>query len=325
MDADIEKTREHHSGLNEALGGVQERYYAIGADIARTEQSVQLQQERARQLRADLEQTRRSREEAERHLRDDEGRLARLGAELEEVIPALAEAEATEASGHEALALADEAMHQWQLEWEEFSSASEKPRQEVEVQQSRIRHLEEALAQAQQRLERLEHEAAELDTTAVETERETLDERDRARGDQPRVAGARGHGARADRRGAREDHAVHRAARRGARRVAGAARARRLAAGAAAGRPARPDEVVTGWLQAQGLARNQRVAERLTVEPGWETAVETVLGSHLQAVCVDDMNPLAAALERFGAGTLGLFSPRAATGAGARRRALRPR
>jgi chromosome segregation protein len=318
VDADIEKAREHHSGLNEALGGVQERYYAIGADIARTEQSVQLQQERARQLRADLEQARRSREEAERHLRDDEGRLARLGAELEEVIPALAEAEAIEASGHEALALADEAMHQWQLEWEEFSSAAEKPRQDVEVQQSRIRHLEEALAQAQQRLERLEHEAAELDTTAVETERETLDERV-----QELEEISRGWQERADT--VREQIDVVRASitqftgqldevrgelqeQRG--RFASLQALQQAALG-------QTDEVVTGWLQAQGLARNQRLAERLTVQPGWETAVETVLGSHLQAVCVDDMNPLAAALERFGAGTLGLFSPRAATGTGA--------
>ena len=316
VDADIEKARDRHSGLNEALGGVQERYYAIGADIARTEQSVQLQQERARQLRADLEQTRRSREEAERHLRDDEARLARFGAELEEVMPALAEAEAAEASGQETLALADEAMQQWQLEWDEFSSASEKPRQEVGVQQSRIRHLEEALAQAQQRLERLEHEAAELDTTAVETERETLDARvqeleeishgwqERADTVREQIDVARASitqftGQLDEVRGALQEQ-------RG--RFASLQALQQAALG-------QTDEVVTGWLQAQGIAGNQRVAERLSVDAGWETAVETVLGSHLQAVCVDDMNPLSAALERFGAGTLGLFSPRAAAGA----------
>jgi chromosome segregation protein len=44
---------------------------------------------------------------------------------------------------------------------------------------------------------------------------------------------------------------------------------------------------VTGWLQAQGIAATHVWHERLHVEPGWETAVETVLGSHLQAVCVD--------------------------------------
>jgi chromosome segregation protein len=327
VDADIEKAREQHSGLTEALGGVQERYYAIGADIARTEQSVQLQQERARQLRADLDQTRRSREEAERHLRDDEARLARIGAELEDVVPALAGAEAAELAGQETLALAEEAMHRWQLEWDEFSSASEAPRREVGVQQSRIRHLEEALAQAQQRLERLEHEAAELDTTAVETERETLDARVQAleeisHGWQERADTVRGQidvargritqltGQLDEVRGALQEQ-------RG--RFASLQALQQAALG-------QTDEVVTGWLQAQGIARNQRVAERLAVDAGWETAVETVLGNHLQAVCVDDMNPLAAALEHFGAGALGLFSPRlTAAGAGAAPRSLAAR
>ncbi len=70
------------------------------------------------------------------------------------------------------------------------------------------------------------------------------------------------------------------------------------------------DEVVSGWLATQQLDANQRLAERLTVEPGWETAVETVLGSHLQAVCVADMQALAPSLGGFGRGALGLFSPR---------------
>ncbi len=98
VDADIEKARERHSELNEALGGVQERFYAIGAEIARTEQAVQLQQERARQLGLDLDQTRRSRDEAERHLRDDQRQRDQFSAELAQVVPELGEAEMREAS-----------------------------------------------------------------------------------------------------------------------------------------------------------------------------------------------------------------------------------
>jgi chromosome segregation protein len=41
-------------------------------------------------------------------------------------------------------------------------------------------------------------------------------------------------------------------------------------------------------LQQAGLAQRPRVANRLRVEPGWELAVETVLGADLQAVLVDD-------------------------------------
>src|SRR5207342_10949 len=45
--------------------------------------------------------------------------------------------------------------------------------------------------------------------------------------------------------------------------------------------------VALDWLRAQGLADNDRLGEALTVEAGWETAVETVLGSLLEAVTVD--------------------------------------
>ena len=42
------------------------------------------------------------------------------------------------------------------------------------------------------------------------------------------------------------------------------------------------------WLREQGLEQRPRLAEGLRVEPGWELAVETVLGADLQAVLLDD-------------------------------------
>ena len=42
------------------------------------------------------------------------------------------------------------------------------------------------------------------------------------------------------------------------------------------------------WLQAQGLADKPSLLDGLTVEPGWEQAVETVLSVDLQALCVSD-------------------------------------
>jgi chromosome segregation protein len=42
------------------------------------------------------------------------------------------------------------------------------------------------------------------------------------------------------------------------------------------------------WLQDHGLDLRPRLAEGLRVEPGWELAVETVLGADLQAVLLDD-------------------------------------
>ncbi len=313
VDADIEHARDRHAEANGALGRVQERYYAIGAEIARTEQGVQLQQERARQLRSDLEQTRRARGEAERHLQEDLERQAAFTTEREQLLPALAAAGDADAGASEALGFAEEAMQQWQHEWDEFSVAAEQPRQQAEVQQSRIRHLEESLEQAAGRLQRLEAERAELATAPLEEERLLHEERvheleevsqqwqERAETVRERIETAR---ATITRLGAGLD-----AARRTLQEQRGRLASLQALQQAALGQT---DAVVTGWLQAQGIGGNARLAERLRVDSGWETAVETVLGSHLQAVCVEAMAPLAGALASFGAGTLGLFAPHGA-------------
>src|SRR5690606_16046794 len=50
------------------------------------------------------------------------------------------------------------------------------------------------------------------------------------------------------------------------------------------------------WLKAEGLDGRTRLGEALEVEPGWETAVETVLSSLLEAVTVDAPNDYLEAL-----------------------------
>ncbi|MFM7708472.1 MAG: chromosome segregation protein SMC, partial [Gammaproteobacteria bacterium] len=54
----------------------------------------------------------------------------------------------------------------------------------------------------------------------------------------------------------------------------------------------RADAGATAWLRSTGLADRPRLAEALTVEQGWEKAVETVLGEHLEAVCVEGIDAL---------------------------------
>ncbi len=46
------------------------------------------------------------------------------------------------------------------------------------------------------------------------------------------------------------------------------------------------NQAVQNWLDQQGLADAPRLATQIDVESGWETAIETVLGAYLEAVCV---------------------------------------
>src|SRR5699024_3331011 len=67
------------------------------------------------------------------------------------------------------------------------------------------------------------------------------------------------------------------------------------------------------WLKAQGLNDRKRLAEVLSVDEGWEQAVETVLGGYLQAICLDDMEPTLAAMAGIDKGTLHVVGTAAGT------------
>ncbi|MFI5275072.1 MAG: chromosome segregation protein SMC, partial [Ktedonobacterales bacterium] len=60
------------------------------------------------------------------------------------------------------------------------------------------------------------------------------------------------------------------------------------------------------WLNASGLAGRERVAQQLEVAAGWERAVETALGDYLEAVCVERLEDVEAALAKLSAGRITL-------------------
>ncbi|WP_163027354.1 chromosome segregation SMC family protein, partial [Pseudomonas viridiflava] len=119
-DASIERLRDGHHDLSERFNLVQGRFYSVGGDIARVEQSIQHGQQRLRQLQDDLREAERARQETESHLGHDTTLLATLSEELEMLEP---EQEMTSAAAEEsAIALedAEAAMHGWQEKWDVF-------------------------------------------------------------------------------------------------------------------------------------------------------------------------------------------------------------
>src|SRR5690606_14771493 len=65
---------------------------------------------------------------------------------------------------------------------------------------------------------------------------------------------------------------------------------------------------VSEWLSANTLSERPRLAQQLIVEPGWERAVETVLGSYLEAVSVEAIDAIASRLESLQVGTVSFFA-----------------
>ncbi|MFT2188490.1 chromosome segregation protein SMC [Pseudomonas putida] len=291
-DASIERLRDGHHELSERFNQVQGRFYSVAGDIARVEQSIQHGQQRLRQLQDDFKEAERTRLETESHLGHDRTLLATLGEELAMLEP---EQEMTLAAAEEAAAALEEAelgMHGWQEQWDSFNSSSAEPRRQAEVQQARLQQLEASLERQTERQRKLVEEreqlgsdpqdAAMLEQVEQLASSEMLLEELQLCEEQviERLENAREQ--------LQQATQAQQQAQGDLQRLGG-----RLASLEALQQAAlEPGAGAAQWLHGQGLEQQPRLAEGLRVEPGWELAVETVLGADLQAVLVDDFNDL---------------------------------
>lgn len=291
-DAAIERLRDGHHELSERFNLVQGRFYSVGGDIARVEQSIQHGQQRQRQLQDDLRDAERARQETESHLGHDRTLLATLGEEMDMLIP---EQELSAAAAEEASAQLEEAeagMQGWQERWDGFNQRSAEPRRQAEVQQARIQQLEQSLERVLERERRLADErtqlAADPESAAIlelneqaaagELELETLQAAEEALVE--RLERLRDELQRASQAQQQAQGELQRLN----GRIASLEALQQAALDPGAG--------TADWLREHGLDQRPRLAEGLRVEAGWELAVETVLGADLQAVQLDDFQGL---------------------------------
>jgi len=316
-EAGIERLREEHVEATDTFNGVQSTFYSVGADIARLEQSIQHSRERRQQQQQDLNQVERSWNEAQAHMESDRRKIEELAAALSEQEPALETAQQEEQLSTAALAAAEEGMHAWQGQWDEFNHQAAESSQTAQVERARLQHLEQQANQQRQRLQRLEEEQKMLSTDTLEGEvamlrEQQAEEEMQTAGLQEQVGDCLG------RIGALREQNNDTSAELDRLRAELHSRRGRHASLEALQQAAlgKRQGAVTAWLERQGLAGAQRLAQGLTVDSGWERAVETVLGASLEAVCVEGIDPLAEVLQGLEQGYLTLFDTQAGAAAG---------
>lgn len=307
-DAQIEKCRVQYTELQDQFNAVQGRYYAIGADIARIEQTIQHARERSRQLQADLEQTQRDRKDTAEHLQADQQKAEGWAAELLELEPELELIHAAEDSSGEALQQAEEAMQRWQSEWDAFNQRAAEPRQRAEVQQSRIQHLEQVQQRLLERIERLKEEKTNLHQDSADEEIAELNERlaeldteVEAKRAAAETIGEQLENQRSDNNRLADELDAARSKLQSLRGRQSSLEALQQAA------LGEKNKAVSDWLQGRQLNDQPRVAETVTVQDGWDKALEMVLGNSLQGVCVNGLDAVAASIEELSQGELMLI------------------
>ncbi|HWV15685.1 MAG TPA: chromosome segregation protein SMC [Cellvibrio sp.] len=313
-DTQIEKYRSQYTEMGDKFNEVQGRYYAIGADIARIEQTIQHTQERARQLQTDLDQTSRDCKEAEENLLIDSQKAESWQEEVLELEPELELVKAAEEGSNTLLIDAEESMQRWQNEWDTFNQRAAEPRQKAEVQQSRIQHLEQVQQRLLQRIEKLKEEKATLQDDGIDEEIGQLTEQlaeldlvaDEKRSSIEAITGQLDQRRSDNTRIGNELDQVRNQLQTMRGRHASLEALQQAALG-------EKNKAVTQWLAAQALTDKPRLAESISVQDGWDRALETVLGNTLQAVCVDSLDAVTGVIGNLTQGELVLFDTSAKT------------
>ena len=316
IEAELEKLRDSLTGANEDFNTVQGRYYKLGAEVARIEQAIQHSKESRQQQQQELARAEQTLGDIGEHIELDRSRLEELTRNISTIEPELEAARKSNEQAGEILREAEQAMQAWQAEWDEFNRHTAERSQSVQVERTRIDHLERHMQQLDDRLQRVDQERQGLENTTIDEELEQLigaamEQEELATAKQAllvsasqRIADVRSGIEQREREAAEMQNSHHDL--RG--RLSSLETLQQAALG-------QRSENVSGWLVSQGLSEAPRLAQELQVESGWEHAVETVLGFYLEAVCVDGLDNAEHMLASLDQGAVALFDIRA-TGTG---------
>jgi chromosome segregation protein len=302
-DATIEKLRAEFVDQSDAFNEIQARFYKVGGEVTRIEQAIEHARQRAQDIDRDLQQTELNYRETHQQLNADKQKVIGWQAEFDELTPALTVAIGRQAESSEALKEAELMLSDWQQRWDEFNQHSATPRQQAEVQQSRIQHLEQLMRRLGERQQRLQEEAQSFHASPAEDERsaiqQLLDAAERVRTviDSEQQENRKAiENLREQEKQADSDYNQIRSAQQTAQG--------RQASLQALQQAAMGDDAEQRWLSDVGLDKMPRLAEQITPIKGWEVAVETVLGSYLQAISVTDMPGAIDLMQGFSKGEL---------------------
>ncbi len=312
------KERDTYTDATDVFNQIQTRYYGLGSDIARDEQAIQYAREMRRNQQSNLEQIDSSWKDIRQHIEVDEKQIADLNEELRQLGPQLDETRSESGQSSEALSNADELMLRWQKEWDEFNQKSSVPSEEAQVQRTRIEHLESQIVQGQQRQERILAQLKEVDVEQFnddisELEKENTERSGNLEQQQARLDNTKEQifQLRTHNEGLAQDTDDVRGRLQNLQgRLSSLEALQQSALG-------QSDDKVTQWLEDHNLKDAPRLVQKLEVENGWETAVETVMGLNLEAVCIDDFNSVADLLDNLDEGSVAFFDKQTARGAGA--------
>ncbi len=290
IEAEVAKLQELQAKSREQYDGLQEEFYPLSAEIAEVEQKLEfLDQNKATNSsetqQIETDQTERSGQIAEVNQQRKEIEKNRSALQ-----PILEEKETLLDKINAEYNQADQDLRNWTVKVQEFNEKQYAPRQEVQVHQSTIDYLEyriselnnernsiettiegitnqlgnEELAILKQELSDHErtYQECESEYHHSETELNRIIEEIEAKRDELTLLSNQSHELNSRVNSLEEIQAAY---------------------------FAEDDQAIQNWMDEREIKNHRKLVECLSIEDGWEPAVDRVLGNLLSAICVDSV------------------------------------
>jgi chromosome segregation protein len=304
-----EKLHQQQASASEDFNGVQGRLYEVSGEIARLEQGIKHAREMQARQQQEHEETAAAPQDLEQHAVLDRTQVEDLTQKLAEAGPALKLAENADAEAEAELAESEKQVSDWQEQLEKHHGVNNELNRRADSLHANIELLDQRMQQAGGRLESLELERKKVDTVPLGKELEALEKRI---SDTASVEDRRQKQLDELRLLIKEKQQKLRdntdLVNRQQREIN--TRAGRLESLRALQQASREESGGNEWLQQHDLATARGLASVVQVEPGWETAAETVLEFWLDAILVDEPADYAHELASLLDGRLGLVNGR---------------
>jgi chromosome segregation protein len=305
IDTGIEQARIEHDEQNSDLQQAQNNFYSIGSEAARLEQDLKHALERRSQLTEEHTQVMQHLGELQSELQNDAESTEQLQRRMSDIAPEEDKLREEKFAATEALNRAELELAKWQKAWDEFKQEVHAVSQSAHGEQTTVTHLEENVLKAKQRLERQQQQLRDTDISRlqqrldeIKTLRSKLEQAHMQASEtlaqvQSRIASTRSQN------DTLEDELDN------AKDALQDSKAEQLSLQALQNAALNvEDEAANNWLQEKSLAEKQRLAQTMQVSPGYEKAIEIVLGDYLQAICVDNIDEISAWLQDLDTGVL---------------------
>jgi len=285
------------------------QFYQLSTELVRLEQEMKNQREKVQQWQQQLVQTEQQILHVQTAKAAEQEKLAQFNQELAVLTPRQEEVDTLLQEHLSMVTAQEEHMTQCQNEWDDYNLRHTTATNQAEVAKTKVQHLEERLQELKERQDQLYAEQKQLDWQALGTEIETATTE---RLSQQQHIQTTEQEIQALQKSIEQNKALQQQQQKQAQQLqlelqtlqsqqASLNALQKIALN-------QHQEQLNTWLNQSALANCQRLAQQIKVTPGYEKAVETVLGYYLDSICLDNFLDTLSDLTHFPACSLSLLN-----------------